>query len=97
MRQINEPIEVALQHGRPWLVTLPAQRRRPAVVLEVRRVLDEWVTKGKWWTKEEERMYFRIVACGRVPGRTTSNSVVVIYWRETRGEDPGWMLAGVED
>ncbi len=76
MKARSQAIEVEEEEGRPTCLTW--RRRQP-----VREVLDSWVVQGKWWGKEERRVYFRV---------RTDSAVLEIYRGKT-----GWRLARTVD
>ena len=55
MKIIRAPVEVEVKKG--WPVLIRWGHRRMAV----RQVSDWWVARERWWAKEEERVYFRLV------------------------------------
>lgn len=54
------PIEVAPSSGRPERVRVRGRWHR------VRRVVDGWVVRSRWWGEEETRLYVRLETTGAV-------------------------------
>ena len=55
MKIIRAPVEVEVKKG--WPVVIRWEHRR----MTVRQVSDWWVARERWWSREEERVYFRLV------------------------------------
>jgi hypothetical protein len=51
--------------------------------LEVHEVLDKWVARSRWWSKDERRVYFRL---------HTSRGIIEVYRRNS-----GWFISRVAD
>lgn len=77
MKIIRAPVEVDVKKG--WPVSIRWQNRRWSVT----QVSDWWVARERWWSREEERVYFRLV---------TDRGVVEVY---RSGDD--WTLARLFD
>jgi len=54
MKAYPEAVRVELEGGRPCAVHW---RRR---VYGVREVQDFWIVQGRWWSREERRLYQRL-------------------------------------
>lgn len=78
MRRVFEPVEVDEKKG--W----PCRIRWRGTVLRVKRPLDFWKRRGRWWGKEEERIYFRLL---------TDGGAIEIY----RDGSSDWVLTKVLD
>jgi hypothetical protein len=55
MKIVRVPVEVELKKG--WPVMIHWEHRH----MRVRQVSDWWVARERWWSREEERVYFRLV------------------------------------
>lgn len=55
MKIIKAPVEVDVKKG--WPVAVHWKKRR----MVVRQIADWWVARERWWSREEERVYFRLI------------------------------------
>ncbi len=76
MRFLNTPIDVDLdQRGNPRLIHWRRGR------YQVREINEVWITRGRWWAGEEERLFMRV---------ETDRAQLVIYRRGRGGTE--WCL-----
>ena len=81
MKIIRAPVEVEVKKG--WPVVIIWRDRR----MRVRQVSDWWVARERWWSRDEERVYFRLV---------TDTGTVEIY-RSVDKSGEKWTLARMFD
>ena len=77
MKKVNIAVEVLTHRNRPQVVV------RRGIRYTVERVVDWWVIRGRWWHREERRVYFTLV---------TERGIIEVY----HGEG-GWVLSRVAD
>lgn len=58
MKRRFESVEVEVTKGWPVLVNWNGKKHR------VQCLVEAWVVQGKWWAREERRVYFRVVTTG---------------------------------
>lgn len=85
MKIVRAPVEVEVKKG--WPVVITWQNRR----MRVRQVSDWWVARERWWSRDEERVYFRLV--------TDTGTVEIYRSGDKSGEKSGekWTLARMFD
>lgn len=77
MKRRSEPVDVDVTKGWPVVI------RRNGRIYRVESMLDVWIVQGKWWSREERRVYFRV---------STTHGIMDVY-----NADATWILASVED
>ena len=77
MKRIGEEIEVRTVRDRP--VAFRWRRRH----YTVRETIDTWILQGKWWVREERRVYFKVL---------TDRGTMEIFHRDDR-----WWLSSIYD
>lgn len=90
MRKLRERIEVDLCDGRPQRLIHPRR------TLVVERTLEWWVLQGRWWAREERRVYYRVLA--HPPRRPAPVSTVELCRRRLRGRrESRWTITRLLD
>ena len=64
MKLYLEPIDVESTQGAPRKF----QWRRKVFIVE--RILDGWISQGRWWRREEKRIYLKLL---------TDRGIVEVY------------------
>ena len=78
MKRINEPVTVFTVDRRPHIVKWRHKR------FNVLRIMDYWVVQGRWWLREEKRVYLRLA---------TDRGPIEIFHRD--GSE--WILSRIFD
>jgi hypothetical protein len=55
MKLYLEPVDVETDGGKPRKI------RWRRTVFTVEQILDGWIAQGKWWRREEKRIYLRLL------------------------------------
>lgn len=82
MKIIAEQIDVELKKGWPMRVHWGSR------ILTITNLIDCWVAQGRWWAKEEKRIYFQL---------DTRKGAIEIYRSGLTEPDEVWMLARLSD
>ncbi len=82
MKLIAEKIEVELKKGWPMRIHWAGRS------MTITRLIDCWVAQGRWWAKEEKRIYFQL---------GTRRGAVEIYRSGLTESDEAWTLARIFD
>jgi hypothetical protein len=82
MKLIAEKVEVELKKGWPMRIHWDGR------AVTVTRLIDCWVAQGRWWAREEKRIYFQL---------DTRRGAIEIYRSGLVTADEAWVLARIFD